>query len=194
MKKSQIGALALLLLVGSVMAIADGIHDPQIIIHGVSGGNAPVVCPPGGCLGVGLNFSFTLPASGSGTVYFKNTSGVNWSSLELIEKGHAVPAADISCRSNLFSSCTATDLKNGNVEILLSGTKGPLNKDTGILNGKDFAISFACVNKTCWPGGLTIGGHANMSTIPEPGTIALMMTGLGALVSRRKTWKNRWSS
>jgi len=185
MKTSQICAVALLLVVGSVMAFADGI-DPQIIIHGVNGGGAPQG------MGVGLNFNFSVPASGSGTLTFTNTSGVNWTSLALIEKGHAVPAADIKCRSYLFSSCTATTLKNGNVEILLSNAG--FNKDTGIKNGQSFSISFACVNKSCWPGGLQFGGHANGSTVPEPGTIALMMTGLGALVSRRKTWKNRWNS
>jgi len=182
----------LLLVVGSVMAFADGIHDPQIIIHGV-GGNAPQSCPPGGCVGVGLNFSFSVPPSGSGTLFFTNNSGVNWTSLALIEVGHTVPAADIKCNSYLFMSCTATTLKNGNVEILLSGVKGGNNPDKGILNGQSFSIAFSCVNKNCWPGGLKFGGHANM-TVPEPGTVALMMTGLGALVSRRKTWKNRWNS
>jgi len=195
MKTSQICAVALLLVVGSVMAFADGINDPQIIIHGAgSGGSAPFTCPPHQtCKGVGLNFSFTVPPSGTGKLFFTNTSGVNWTSLALIEQGHVVPAADIKCSSYVFSSCTVSTLKNGNVEILLSNTNGPLNKDKGILAGQSFSIAFACVNKSCWPGGLNFGGHANMS-VPEPGTMALMMTGLGALVSRRKTWKNRWNS
>lgn len=193
MKTSQICAAALLLVVGSVMAFADGIKDPQIIIHGVAGGGAPLTCPPGGCVSVGLNFNFTVPPSGSGTLLFTNNSGVNWTSLALIEHGHAVPAADIKCRSNLFLSCTATTLQNGNVQILLSGIKGGNNPGSGILIGQTFGISFSCVNKNCWPGGLNFSGHANMA-VPEPGTVALMMTGLGALVSRRKAWKNRWNS
>jgi hypothetical protein len=200
MKTSKICAVALLLVVGSVLAFADGINDPQIVVHGVgSGGSGPQACPPGGCQGVGLNFSFTVPPSGSGTLYFTNQSGVNWTSLALIEackNGNcAVPAADIKCRSYLFTSCTAETLKNGNVEILLSGVKsGSLNPDKGILNGASFSITFSCVGKSCWPGGLSFSGHANVSSVPEPGTIALMVTGLGALVSRRKTWKNRWNS
>ena len=195
MKTSQICAMALLLVVGSVMAFADGIKDPQIIIHGAGGsGNGPqVVCPPSKCVGVGLNFSFSVPPSGSGSLFFTNTSGANWTSLALIEMGHAVPASAIHCQSQFFTSCTATTLKNGNVEILLSGTKGGDNPDQGILNGQSFAITFNCVNKNCWPGGLNFSGHANVTAVPEPGTIALMVTGLGALVSRRKTWLNRWN-
>jgi len=194
MKTSQICAVALLLVVGSVMAFADGINDPQIIIHGAGSGSAPFICPPHQtCKGVGLNFGFSVPPSGTGKLFFTNNSGVNWTSLALIEQGHVVPAADIKCSSYVFSSCTVSTLKNGNVEILLSNGNGPLNKDKGILAGESFSIAFACVNKSCWPGGLKFGGHANMS-VPEPGTIALMMTGLGALVSRRKTWKNRWNS
>jgi hypothetical protein len=185
-------AVVLVLVVGSAMAFADGINDPKIIIHGVSG---DVACPEGGCTGVGSNFTFSVPPSGSGTLFFTNESGQNWSSLELIEKGE--PAADIQCSSWLFSSCTVTTLKDGSVEILLSNPEGgPKWKDRGIQNGQSFAITFSCVNKSCWPGGLTFGGHgrANVAAVPEPGTIALMVTGLGAMVSRRKMWKSRGNS
>ena len=192
MKISQICAVVLVLVVGSVMAFADGINDPKIIVHGANG---DVSCSSRTCDGVGLNFNFTVPASGSGTLFFTNNSGQNWSSLELIENGHKVPAADIKCSSWLFSSCTVTTLKNGSVEILLTNANaGSQWKDRGILNGQSFAITFACVKNDCWPGGLSFGGHANGSTVPEPGTIALMVTGLGAMVSRRKMWKNRWNS
>ncbi len=189
MKISQVFAVALLLAVGSVMAYADGI-DPKIIVQGV-GGAGPTHCPPSGCVGVGLNFSFSVPQGGTGTLFFTNNSGVNWTSLTLIEKGDEVPAADIKCKSYLFASCT-TKTVNGNVEILLANGNGA-NKDSGIRAGQNFSISFSCVNKSCWPGGLSFTGQAN-KVVPEPGTIALMMTGLGALVSRRKKWKNRWNS
>lgn len=189
MKISQICAVAMLLVVGSVMAFADGINDPKIIIHGLTG-TSPVTCPPQGCKSVGLNFTFGVPEGGSGTLFFTNNSDQNWSSLTLIEKGQQVPAGAISCSSALFMSCTATNLKNGNVAIVLAGIKGR-NPDRGIQNGQSFAIQFACVKKNCWPGGLDFGGHANAPAVPEPGTVALMVTGLGAIVSRRKKWKNR---
>ncbi len=190
MKISQIFALLMLLVVGSAMAFADGINDPQIIIHGAGG--LSQACPVGGCTSItGLTFSFNVPASGSGTLFFTNNSGQNWTSLELVETG--VPAADIKCHSALFRFCSTETLKNGEVEILLSTSNGN-NPNAGIKNGKNFAITFSCVGNSCWPGNLKISGYANGATVPEPGTIALMLTGLGAMVSRRKMWKNRWNS
>ena len=185
MKISQMCACALVLLVGSVMAFADGIKDPKIIIQGVNGGSSPLGCER--CRGVGANFSFQIPNSGSGFLFFTNTSGKKWTSLTLIETG--VHADAISCAQTFFLSCTTKTLKNGSVEILLSGIKGGQNARKGILNGQNFEIGFACVQGNCWPGGLEVGAHAG--TVPEPGTVALMVTGLGAIVSRRKMWKSR---
>jgi hypothetical protein len=192
MKISQICAVALLLAVGSVMAFADGINDPKIIIRGAGSGNiAQGHCEQ--CVDVGLNFKFSVPESGSGSLFFTNTSGQNWNSLTLIEKGE--PAADIKCNSNLFASCSVQTLKNGSVEILLTNVKNSLNKTGGIRNGQSFSIAFSCIKESCWPGGLTFNGHANNAgTVPEPGTIALMLTGVVGLFSRRKVWKNRWNA
>jgi hypothetical protein len=186
MKISRICAFALLFVVGSVMAFADGINDPKIIIQGVNGGASPLHCPPQGCQNVGMNFSFQVPNSGKGFLFFTNTSGKNWTSLALIEKG--VPANAISCTQTLFLSCSTKTLHDGSVEILLSGIKGGQNARKGILNGQSFKIGFECVQGSCWPGGLSFEGHAG--TVPEPGTVALMVTGLGAIVSRRKRWKS----
>jgi hypothetical protein len=191
MKTSQICACVLLLVVGSAMAFADGINDPKIIIQSAASGASSPLGPCEGCRSVGLNFAFGVPAGGTGKLFFTNASGVNWTSLTLVEQGHQVPAADINCHSNLFMSCTATDLKNGKVAIRLSGIKGSLNPDRGILNGQGFFIGFSCVGKSCWPGGLEFVAHANTLSVPEPGTIALMVTGLSAIVSRSSRMKRR---
>ena len=189
MKISRICACALLLVLGSLMAFADGIKDPKIIIQGVNSGGTPLGCPPQGCQNVGVNFSFNIPNSGKGFLFFTNASGKNWTSLTLIEKG--VPANAISCAQNFFTSCSTKTLKNGSVEIILSGIKGGQNPRKGILNGQSFGIGFACVQDDCWTnGGTTMSAHAG--TVPEPGTVALMVTGLGAIVSRRKLWKSRF--
>lgn len=187
MKISQVCAVALLLVLGSALVFADSMTDPKIIIHGINGGNSPLACPPKGCQNVGLNFSFNVPKGGSGTLFFTNTSGKNWNSLTLIESG--VPAADISCKQTLFLNCSTQTMKNGSVEILLSGVRSGLNPRTGILAGQSFSMTFACVGQSCWPGGLGFTAHAGAA--PEPGTVALMLTGLGALVSRRKMWMGR---
>ncbi|MFY9559646.1 MAG: PEP-CTERM sorting domain-containing protein [Terriglobales bacterium] len=186
MKISRLCLLVLLSLLCTGLAFADGINDPKIIIHGVSGGGAPgfARCPPSGCTNVGMNFTFSTPADGSGNLFFTNASGKNWTSLKLIEKG--VPAADISCAQSMFLSCTVRTLGDGSVEILLAGVKGH-NPRNGIPNGSSFLIGFKCVGESCWPGGLNFSGHAGAA--PEPGTIALVATGIGAIVSRRKRWK-----
>ena len=195
----RIHVVILLLVVVSAIAFADTIN-PKITVHAIGGGGkGPVSCPTSGCTDVGLKFDFTVPASGSDTLYFTNTSGVAWTSLALIEickHGNcAIPAGDIKCHSYYFASCTTETLKNGNVEILLSGIHGALNLDRGIQNNQRFAISFNCPHGNCWPGGLDFVGKANnATTIPEPATIGLMATGLAALLSRRKRWKNRRNS
>jgi len=185
MKISRLSLLVVLALLCTGLAFADGIQDPKIIIRGVQGGGAFRSCPPSGCTNVGMNFSFSTPENGKGTLFFTNTSGKNWTSLKLIEKG--VPAEAISCAQSLFLSCTTRTLEDGSVEILLAGVKGN-NPRNGIPNNSSFSINFACVKGSCWPGGLTFTGHAGAA--PEPGTIALMVTGLGAIVSRRKRWKS----
>jgi len=185
MKISRICLLVLLSLLCAALAFADTVKDPRIVIRGVQGGApTPAICPPGGCTNVGMDFEFSAPESGHGNLFFTNASGKNWTSLKLIETG--VPAAAISCAQNLFLSCTITTLESGAVQILLSGVNGR-NPKTGILAGSNFAIGFNCVDGSCWPGGLNFTAHA--SAAPEPGTIALMATGVGILVSRRKRWK-----
>lgn len=194
MKTLKLCALALSIVLASAIAFADTINDPKVIIHGVGGGGGgnSNICGTHVCTPVGVNFSFTVPKSGSGVLYFTNASGKAWTSLALIESG--VPAADISCAQTFFLSCTTKTLKNGSVEILLSGIRG-LNPRQGIGPGQNFLIQFACVGKnSCWPGGLNFTAHAGTATTPEPGTIALVMTGIGAMFSRRKAWKNRFNS
>jgi hypothetical protein len=190
MKISQICAVVLLLVVGAVMAFADSTNDPTVIVKGL--GNSGVIANDG-CQYTCASFSFNFktPASGTGTLDFTNATDVTWTSLTLVENGNSVPLADIRClTSSAFTTCTRAMTGNGpggHPELIYSG-------GTGIAPGGNFAIGFGCYKGGCWPGGLSFGGAANTPngvSVPEPGTIALMVTGLGALVSRRKQWKNR---
>lgn len=189
MKMFRLSTLALVALLLSSAAFADSFSDPKIIIQGVQGG-AFINCPPQGCVPVGTKFSFTSPEQGFGKLFFTNASGQNWTSLRLIETG--VPAGAISCVQSLFASCKIETLNNGAVEILLSGVGKTDNAHHGIRAGQNFAIGFKCDGKNnCWPqGGITFGAQAN---VPEPATMALLTTGLAAIFSRRKRWKNRGS-
>ncbi|MFZ3340006.1 MAG: PEP-CTERM sorting domain-containing protein [Terriglobales bacterium] len=183
-KISQVCAFALIMIVASTLAFGDGIQDPKVIVKGAGGGNvAQGRCPQ--CVPVGFNFSFTIPESGSGSLFFTNDSGKAWNSLKLIESG--VPAADVSCHSSLFASCSVTTLQNGSVEILLTNGGGRHNnRGSGIAEGGNFQVQFACVKGNCWPGGIQITGKGSVGTVPEPATLALMITGIGVIFSRRK--------
>jgi hypothetical protein len=158
----------------ATFAHADSNLDPTIVIR-------DPVCPSGGCMQVGTHFTFGVPSQGFGTLFFSNASGVNWTSLLLTEVG--VAANLVNCSSNAFAGCTVSTI-NGVTTIFLSGiSKG----FPGIPAGQNFSILFGCVNGACWPGGLDFTATAN---VPEPATMALMLTGLAGIVTRRR-WQKR---
>jgi PEP-CTERM motif-containing protein len=168
----RIAALFIFLTVFSVIAaLANSAPDPRIIIKDpVCGSN---------CTSVGTHFTFTSPASGSGALLFTNASDSSWHNLEFIESG--VPASDITCSApHTFMNCNVTTT-NGVTKILLSGIGTGFD---GILVNHNFEISFAG-----WPtGGVHFTAIAN---VPEPATLALLLTGLGALATRRKSFLHR---
>ena len=164
-------AIALVIAMCAAFAHADSITDPTIIIRD----------PPCGqsCTPVGLNFAFGTPADGTGALFFNNASGLDWFSLKLTESG--VDANAITCVTDVFANCSVSTV-NSLTTILLSG----LNSDfTGIGAGQNFSIVFGCESGECepWPGDLDFTARAN---VPEPGTMALLFTGIGAIVARRK--------
>ena len=175
MKSSKkVFVLAAVLVLCAVGASASSI-DPGIIIRD------PVGCPSGGCISItGLNFSFNVPSSGFGILHFLNNSGVTWTSLILTESG--VPAVNVSCTSDVFS-CSVVQFGQNGARIVLTAVGGL----SGIPNGNSFEVILGCKNGDCphWPAGLEFSAVANAS-VPEPGTMALVLGGIGALWTRRK--------
>jgi len=194
MEIRRICALGVVVLLSSLAVFASSVNDPKVIIHGASSTNAPERCPAQGCTNVGTHFTFNVPDNhkATGTLFFTNASGKNWTSLTLIE--HGIPAASISCAQNLFLSCTTKTLPDGSVAIILAGVKGTKNPNVGIPAGSSFSIRFQCVrtadSEGCWIPGQSVTGQAGTS-VPEPATTALLVTGLAATFFRRKTWKSR---
>ena len=173
MKPSLIFRIAFALVIATCAAAAhaDSITDPTIIIRDPPCGQ--------GCTPVGLNFTFSTPADGTGALFFNNASGLDWFSLSLAESG--VDAAAITCLTDAFVNCSVSTV-NGLTTILLSG----LGSDfAGIPAGNNFSIVFGCESGECepWPGDLDFTARAN---VPEPGTMALLFTGIGAIVARRR--------
>lgn len=173
---TKVLVFAMLIVLSAVAAHADSI-DPGVIIRD------PVGCPSGNCIPVfGLTFSFTTPASGTGALHFLNASGVRWTSLILTEVG--VPSVNVSCSSNVFS-CSVVSFGQNGAKIVLTA----VGAFTGIPAGNSFEIILGCANGHCpaWPAGLQFDAAAN---VPEPATMALLLTGLGAICTRRK-WARR---
>ncbi len=177
MRTTRTLALTALIVLCSLVVLAQN-HDPKIIIHGTGGGGAPTsMCPPEGCTPVGVNFSFSVNHNGGIPLLFNNASGQNWISLTLTETG--VPAADVTCAQTLFLSCTVSALDNGSTQIVLSGANG-LNPRNGILAGGNFSIGFGCVQRHCWPRGLNFTAQAGtaFSTVDFPGATSTFLYGI----------------
>ena len=166
--------LAALIVLCAVGATANSI-DPGIIIRD------PVGCPTNNCVSItSLNFSFNVPSSGFGVLHFLNNTGVTWTSLILTETG--VAAVNVSCTSDVFS-CSVVQFGQNGAKIILTAVGGL----PGIPNGNSFEVILACKNGDCphWPGGLEFDAVAN-AAVPEPGTMALLLGGIGAIGTRRK--------
>ncbi len=165
-------ATAITLAAGAAQATS---IDPGIIIRD------PVGCPNHNCIPItSLSFGFAVPSRGFGVLHFLNSTGVTWTSLILTEPG--VPAVNVTCSSDVFSCGVVAFGQNG-AKIVLTA----INDLTGIPAGNSFEIILGCKNGKCnkWPERMEFEAVAN-SSVPEPGTVALLLTGLGAMFTRRK--------
>ena len=176
-----------LLVLCSLSAFANSEKDPRIVVKD------PPLCEAG-CVGVGQIFSFGLPAGSgnfTGTLSFQNNSDVTWFNLIITEKG--VAFSSVSCGfSAFFNFCQVVPVK-GNADAakieffnLYGDGKG------GIAPGQTFNFGFKGWSRSTEFTGHGYGGAP--PAVPEPTTLALMLTGAGAIVGRRKFWKTASSS
>ena len=180
MKLVQVLALSVLVLFAAIRAHADGVStdDARAIVG--SGGD-PDKC---GLPDFTINANATKANHGSGFKNCFNDSSEDWIGLTITGTAKAGP---IVCITDIFSLCTSTsviDPKNPNrefVTITLSGGE--------IAPGEDFFTNFndngdpfkgdPGTPQGSWIGLLTVTPMT--APVPEPGTIALFLMGLGGL-------------
>jgi PEP-CTERM motif len=163
--------LGLVLVVAAAGASANAV-DPSIIIRD------PLGCPANNCIVLTSNtWSFNVPSGGFGLLHFLNSSGNDWTMLILTELG--VAANLVSCQSDVFS-CSVVPFGQNGAQIILTATGGL----PGLPDNTSFEILLACGSCPKWPAGLLFNAAAG--AVPEPGTMALLLTGVGAIYARRK--------
>ena len=168
--------------------------DPHVKTVG-GGGSTPIF---------GTTFAFTYVSCGSvdgpsdESFCFNgdNVSGVDWHNLQVTTNySFTGPApTDWSCATTdddfamEFSTCTiqsvTNDLTTGTVVTLYSGGAGIPNSDPGT---PDFFTTEGGDPTVTATTGM---GNANVVT-PEPGTLALFLTGIGAFAARRRLRRGR---
>lgn len=196
--------VVLLVLLFSTIALADTLQDPRVLID--TGGGTTFLTQP--------IFSFSLSDPNVCTEVsitplptwdcpFRNVSGTPWTSLDLII---SPPQTPLSCQAlAFFGSCQASgegflvSFSGGSIPTGVCETeddqgedgptwKAPLHphhppsgdddgEDEGC-TGQDFVLEFQGFSPDT---GIT--GEAN---VPEPGTLALLGSGIVGLIARRK--------
>jgi hypothetical protein len=186
--------LAVLLMGFAAFAHADGV-DPKIIIS-----DPP--CSGEGCpspVFAGQGFQFAV-VNGGGIFTGTNESGVTWTSLDFVLSGTAVLASSINCSAPGLYTCFVNSNEGGDATNILYDSLCDGCTGTGIPNNEQFFVNLNDTGSTTgsWPVDEMFTGSYNntsptiftpltpVSPVPEPSTIALVGTGLAALIAKRK--------
>ena len=157
---------------------ADSINNLELSVNNLSS------CPSSGCFvwdPTASAISFSLPATG-GTFHFAATLDrrfVDGIGLEITRLNLFVPliGADITCASSIFANCSVTNQPNGTAISFSGGAIYP---------GENFSLDFGCTSGDCsWPAGTNVTARW-ATNVPEPGTMALLLTGVAAILVRRR--------
>lgn len=167
-------AVALFVLAAASTANADG-TDPSIII--LNGGDQVPI--PGTSFSffttTGSDCNFTSPTTAT-TCNFQNTNpaAATWTAVD-IDISQVIDKSLVTCGGGaFFASCVVTNDADGTVDISLSGGPGITPAD------------FPAFGIAGWASGTTFDGTITLSSVPEPGTLALLLTGGGFFLARRK--------
>jgi PEP-CTERM motif len=180
---TSLRAFSILVIVSLSCLAAYADSDPRVIIRDA---------PPGH--GVQEDFSFSLPGkqgqSFTGDLSFTNRTDQTWTSLALFFV--PTPTFTYSCSakgSGIFNYCDSlTDPQNSSLtEFLFENVAGMGKLGTGILPCENFTFGFSgTTGGAQWASGTKFTAVA---AVPEPATLAFLLTGIAAIVARRKLWK-----
>jgi hypothetical protein len=196
MKLVQLFVLSALVLFTAVSAHADGVSTDDLRI--IVGGDPP----PGGCTPKKSGFDISPNSKGGGFTECKNDTGVGWTGVTITghkKAGDMSPimfgsgsgflcngTSDDTNKKDSFTTCMMMQDKNNKVILKLTGGQG-------ISAGSGFFIDLNSNGDTTstgkgmgpgnWDGPLTI---VPIVAAPEPGTIVLLLAGLGGVWSWRK--------
>lgn len=191
-----LSALCLVLMGSCALVRADGIPvDPQM-------GVSDPACSGEGCpspVFVGQGFQFAT-VNGGGVFTGTNETGVTWTSLDFVLSGTAVLASSISCSAAGLYSCFVNFDESGDATDILYDSLCDGCSGSGIPNNDQFFVSLNDAGSTTgsWPVDEMFQAHYNNTTptvftpltpvapVPEPSTIVLVCTGLGAFIAKRK--------
>jgi hypothetical protein len=149
--------------------------DPQVVVHQLKRGSQPFS---------GFSFSFLAP-DGSGDFNFFNANPVALLELTLtitpggqVEDLPAIFACGASSEFDFlpFSNCSFVQIGDAGSATIVSYLGGP-----GLPAGSHFAIDL-----TGYQPNTFVTVTAVPASIPEPGTILLLVTGVGTLLARRR--------
>lgn len=158
-------------------ARGDSINSLAVSVNSLS------ACPTAGCFiwdpnasAIGFNVSST-GATLAATLQLSTRNGIG---LSITEFKIFIPATglNVSCASDIFSTCSVENQLHSTVIVFSGGTIYP---------NQHFLFDFGCTATTscAWPTEQEVFARS-ITNVPEPGTIALLLTGVAAALVRRR--------
>lgn len=194
---TKFSSLAVLILsIGSIAAFADSNLDPKIIIKD------PASCSGPYC-SVGNSFTFSI-AGDQKVQIGSSANNNNWYQLLITwnPQQNGIPVQNVSGgvgNTGNISFWDWTRVYNSPTDVGLLFFSARPDTDPNspfygnlppITPGTILTLNFAPDGKGHWTP-TTFTGRANsVSTVPEPGTLTLLVSGVAALATRRKFWKS----